>query len=656
MPNVRHAPTHRVDLTRPERRSITVRAPRRRATAHFPFVDSDPFSHNYTSSPYVGANSDEEKASNESDAEDEENIARANYARYKENDFARRATLFDGVKVTDISYSDPDPTSLQYVSDAQGVSQSDSDNSLQDMYASYELRANNYLTRLQKQDPNAYIGETIEASPITLLPRLNEREIAYAVAAYNNNSRLREHYRCRYMPRCADVFYRRVLEIVYFMSQYFYSFSLQKKIHDMMPDVMYDRDNICDLHAIVQSRVKRLMKRKLSRDATSTERKIHQQDLAAWQSFLQGILQYTLSPVPYSHRCSESITTPRLPLLPLPDVAFKAPSGWNHSPSHADTSLPVSSNAQVSGPHSGTRQATSLARGANDPTVIETVTSRRPRNQGHLTGPTHLDYPHLRSRGVDADRGRRGAHFSLGCTDRMQPAPKSVTTHQHVYLVSALPTNVSASQFPYGACYGFQMPLHHSHVFPQLMEQPYTPQMHPYSYSQDLYPVFYPSHDTSLEMRELQHVADPFRQHFYPSHSSYDPHFDPHFLCSHDEISSSTRSTSVQEPTVSFEPAPRLDPVVEKLFPPTSSSDSSNLLQLPDSLPSTVPVSLSESTSYLAPTVEGIISSALVSIPHDSLDPTVTPLPLTKEESSPPVNADVPTTAIPTAKSIVYNN
>ena len=84
------------------------------------------------------------------------------------------------------------------------------------MYASYELRANNYLTRLQKQDPNAYIGETIEASPITLLPRLNEREIAYAVAAYNDN------YRCRYMPRCADVFYRRVLEIVYFMSQYFY--------------------------------------------------------------------------------------------------------------------------------------------------------------------------------------------------------------------------------------------------------------------------------------------------------------------------------------------------------------------------------------------------------------------------------------------------
>ena len=88
VPNVRRAPTHRVDLTRPERRSITVRAPRRRATAHFPFVDSDPFSHNYTSSPYVGANSDdEEKASNESDVEDqdgersEEDIARVNYAR-----------------------------------------------------------------------------------------------------------------------------------------------------------------------------------------------------------------------------------------------------------------------------------------------------------------------------------------------------------------------------------------------------------------------------------------------------------------------------------------------------------------------------------------------------------------------------------------------
>ena len=72
VPNVRRASTHRVDLTRPERRSITVRAPRRRTTAHLPFVDSDPFSHHYTSSPYVGANSDEEKASNESDAEDED--------------------------------------------------------------------------------------------------------------------------------------------------------------------------------------------------------------------------------------------------------------------------------------------------------------------------------------------------------------------------------------------------------------------------------------------------------------------------------------------------------------------------------------------------------------------------------------------------------
>ena len=40
----------------------------------------------------------------------------------------------------------------------------------------------------------------------------------------------------------------------------------------------------------------------------------------------------------------------------------------------------------------------------------------------------------------------------------------------------------------------------------------------------------------------------------------------------------------------------------------------------------------------------------------NSLDPTVTPLPLTEEESSPPVNAAVPTTAIPTAKSTVYNN
>ena len=237
----------------------------------------------------------------------------------------------------------------------------------------------------------------------------------------------------------------------------------------------------------------------------------------------------------------------------------------------------------------------------------------------------------------------------------MQPAPKSVTTHQYVYLVSAPPTYVSAPQFPYGAGYGFQMPLHHSHVFPQLMEQPYTPQMHPYSYPQDPYPAFYSSNDPTLEMRELQHVADPYRQHFYPSHNSYDPHFDPMFR-SHDEISSSTRSTSVQEPTVSFESASRSDPIVEEVFSATSSSDSSNLLQLANSSPSTVPVSLSESTSYLAPTVEEITSSALVSIPHDSLDPTVTPLPLTEEESSPPVNAAVPTTAIPTAKSTVYSN
>ena len=98
------------------------------------------------------------------------------------------------------------------------------------------------------------------------------------------------------MPRSADVFYHRVLEIVFFMSQYFYSFSLQKKIHDAMPDVLYDRDNICDLHAIMQSRVKRLMERKLSRDASPTERSIHHQDLAAWQAFLQDILEYTLPP------------------------------------------------------------------------------------------------------------------------------------------------------------------------------------------------------------------------------------------------------------------------------------------------------------------------------------------------------------------------
>ena len=192
------------------------------------------------------------------------------------------------------------------------------------------------------------------------------------------------------------------------------------------------------------------------------------------------------------------------------------------------------------------------------------------------------------------------------------------------------------------------MPLHHPHAFPQLVEQPYSPQMHPYAHPQDFYPIFYPSYDSTLEMRELQHIADPYRQHLYPSHSSHDMHFD-HIS------SSSIRSTSMQESIVSSEPASRLDPIVEEVSSATSSSVCSNPPQLTDSSPLTMPVSFSESTSYLAPNVEGTISSALVSFSHDSSDPTVTSQPLIEEETSSLTIASVSIAATPTAKSIVYS-
>ena len=73
----------------------------------------------------------------------------------------------------------------------------------------------------------------MEASPITLL-RLIEREIAFLVVAYNDYVRLREHYRCRYMPNFAEVFLRRTLKIIFFMPQYSYSFSVQKMNRDVM--------------------------------------------------------------------------------------------------------------------------------------------------------------------------------------------------------------------------------------------------------------------------------------------------------------------------------------------------------------------------------------------------------------------------------------
>lgn len=86
-----------------------------------------------------------QKAPDKSDVEgddgerDEENIARNKYARYNEDAQNHRSNMFDGVKSPEITYSDPDPTSLQYVSDAQVVPQVDANNSVQDIHVS-----NNY--------------------------------------------------------------------------------------------------------------------------------------------------------------------------------------------------------------------------------------------------------------------------------------------------------------------------------------------------------------------------------------------------------------------------------------------------------------------------------------------------------------------------------
>ena len=120
--------------------------------------------------------------------------------------------------------------------------------------------------------------------------------------------------------------------------------------------------------------------------------------------------------------------------------------------------------------------------------------------------------------------------------------------------------------------------------------------------------------------------------------------------------SSSTCSASVQEPTVSFESVSRLDSTVVEVFSATSSSVSSNPSELVVSLPPTVPVSRIKSTLYVAPTVEEVTSSALVSVAHDSLEFTVSSPPPTGEESSPLFIVAVSTTAIPTGKPIVYNN
>ena len=67
-------------------------------------------------------------------------------------------------------------------------------------------------------------------------------------------------------------------------------------------------------------------------------------------------------------------------------------------------------------------------------------------------------------------------------------------------------------------------------------------------------------------MRELQHIADPYRQHFYLSLSPHDPHFDP-MLRPQDELSSSSAcSSSAQGPAPLFGSSPCLGPVVEEVF------------------------------------------------------------------------------------------
>ena len=79
--------------------------------------------------------------------------------------------------------------------------------------------------RLQEQDSNAYIDEILEASRIALLP--NDRETLPVTTTYAQGSIAVG----RNMPKCADVYHRRVLETLFFMPQYFYTVvSIQKKI------------------------------------------------------------------------------------------------------------------------------------------------------------------------------------------------------------------------------------------------------------------------------------------------------------------------------------------------------------------------------------------------------------------------------------------
>lgn len=86
-------------------------------------------------------------------------------------------------------------------------------------------------------------------------------------------------------------------------------------------------------------------------------------------SLLQSILQCTLPPIPHFYRRSEPITTPRLPLLPLPYV-----SAIIHSPVRVHTSGPETPNPREPGAFPNTCQATSLLWVlTNDPSSSEPV-------------------------------------------------------------------------------------------------------------------------------------------------------------------------------------------------------------------------------------------------------------------------------------------
>ena len=65
-------------------------------------------------------------------------------------------------------------------------------------------------------------------------------------------------------------------------------------------------------------------------------------------------------------------------------------------------------------------------------------------------------------------------------------------------------------------------------------------------------------------MRELQHIADPYRQLYPPSFSPHDPYYDPSFRLQDEPSSPSVCSSSAQGPAPRFESVPSLPPVFEE--------------------------------------------------------------------------------------------